>query len=69
MLLERPYPWAFASSIASIERVERGDADDRSERLGPVEVVVDRDAVDDHRVVVEAGLGVADEPGPRVVRR
>jgi hypothetical protein len=49
-----------------VERGERRDADDRAERLRAVDLVVERDAVDDRRVVEDPGVRVADEALARV---
>ena len=50
-----------------VEVAERGDADDRAEGLGAVDVVVGGHAVDDRRVAVDPGVGVAHEAVARVV--
>ena len=51
-----------------VERRELDDADDRAERLGRVQLVVERHADDDRRVVEEPGVRIADETVARVVR-
>ena len=53
-----------------IERLERRDAHDRSERLSTEELVIGHHAVDDRRVIEEARFGVvADEAFPRSLVR
>jgi hypothetical protein len=47
-----------------VERVERGDPDDRTERLGRGEIVLCRHTVDDRGVIVEAAIRVTEEPVP-----
>ena len=50
-----------------VEGAEARDAHDRPERLGRIDVVVGCHAVDDRRVAVDAGVGIADEAVARVV--
>ena len=61
MLLESPYPWPFASAIASSK-----SPNEATPTIGPkvsvrVDRVVARDAVDDRGVEEQALLGIADE--------
>ena len=64
---------AVAVAVGELHRLvevgERGHADDRAEGLGPVDLVLGGDAVDDRRVAVDPRVGIADEPGTRVVAR
>src|SRR5215212_11314525 len=50
-----------------VEVREGGDADDGAEGLRAVDLILHRNAVDDRRVVVDAGLGVSHEALTRVV--